>query len=610
MPSAQLPDATATSELLIVAVQGHNIIQRWLAVSGSPSSERLGFIKEKTFRIGKWLMNDAIINQFAKLISSHTGLNIREQDRDALRKKIWTRMKTLKLSVAEEYYNLLEAGTVLTNGPDASAGECEWKELTLLLTTSESYFFRDKGQFRLLQNQILPELIERQKLARSLRIWSAGCSTGEEPYSLAILVQEMIPDWEQWQILILGTDINQINIEKAKRGIYNYWSFRLVDTDLQRRYFSERQTEWEIQERIRQMVTFRYGNLVQDQLPSQAAGVCNMDLIICRNVFVYFDALAIATVLDKFYSTLKPGGYLITAHAELYGQQLGRLRAKVFPESVVYQRREDWPVETGLAAPKLGLWPGESHSRRSGSNRQHLAGDRAALGRPIPGESPQLRRQATGKSSATHSAFSPDRANLVPNGHQKPPGPNPIARSALGGSPVPADSTLSTEVAHKILSEGQTLFQKEAYPEAIQKAKQVIALQPANFGAYYLMAQAHANLGEYEKAKFATQQAIQINSLSADPYYLLAHIAEEQGDIEAAKMFFKRIIYLAPSSIFAYLELASLYEGEGDMPRANKMRRTAFELLKELPPDATLEQHSQLRASELLLYVQKMLRND
>ena len=560
-------------------------------------------------------MNDAIINKLAQLICFYTGLNIREQDRDALRKKIWTRMKKLKLSAAEEYYNLLEAGTVPKNGQDACASECEWKELTLLLTTSESYFFRDQGQFRLLANQIFPELIERQKLARSLRIWSAGCSTGEEPYSLAILVQEMIPDWEHWQILILGTDINQSNIEKAKRGIYNSWSFRLVDTDLQRRYFYERETEWEIQERIRQMVTFRYGNLVQDQFPYQAAGVCNMDLIICRNVFVYFDSQAIATVLDKFYSTLKPGGYLITAHAELYGQQLGRLRAKVFPESVVYQRREDWPVDNSptataaAAAPKLGLWPWEPHSRRSASNRLHLAADTAALGSPIPGESPQLRSLAAGKSSTTHPAFSPDRANLVPNGHQKPPGPNPIARSALGGSPVPADSTLSPEVAHKILSEGQTLFQKEAYPEAIQKAKQVIALQPANFSAYYLMAQAHANLGEYDKAKLATQQAIKINSLSAEPYYLLAHIAEEQGDIEAAKMFFKRIIYLAPSSIFAYLELASLYEREGDMPRANKMRTTAFELLKGLPPDATLEQHSQLRASELLLYVQKMLIN-
>jgi chemotaxis protein methyltransferase CheR len=554
-------------------------------------------------------MNDAIIDKLAKLICSHTGLNIREQDRDALRKKIWTRMKTLKLSAAEEYYNLLEAGTVSINGQDACASECEWKELTLLLTTSESYFFRDQGQFRLLQNQILPELIERQKLARSLRIWSAGCSTGEEPYSLAILVQEMIPDWEQWQILILGTDINQTNIQKAKRGFYNSWSFRLVDKDLQKRYFDQRQTEWEIQERIRQMVTFSYGNLVQDQFPSQAASVCNMDLIICRNVFVYFDSQAISTVLGKFYSTLKPGGYLITAHAELYGQQLGRLRAKVFPESVVYQRREDWPVETGLPAPKLGLWPGESHLRRSASNREHAGTDRAALNRPIPGESPQLRSRAPAPSS-THPAFSSDQANLLPNGQQKPiEAATPIARSAVGGSFVPADSTISSERAHKILSEAQTLFQKEAYREAIQKAKQVIALLPGHFGAYHLIAQAHANLGEYDKAKQSTQQAIQINSLSAEPYYLLAHIAEEQGDIEAAKRFFKRIIYLAPSSIFAYLELASLYEREGDMPRANKMRMTAFELLKGLPPDATLEQHSQLRASELLLYVQKMLRN-
>ena len=125
--------------------------------------------------------------------------------------------------------------------------------MTLQLTIGESYFFRDQGQMTLLKQQILPELIAHKKVqyaeglaVPSLRIWSAGCSIGEEPYALAILVKQLIPDCDKWNILILGTDINPESIEKAKRGIYHPWSFRLVNPDLQRWYFYQRQTSWEM----------------------------------------------------------------------------------------------------------------------------------------------------------------------------------------------------------------------------------------------------------------------------------------------------------------------------------------------------------------------------
>src|SRR4028119_435993 len=114
-------------------------------------------------------MNDALTEQFIKLISATTGLHVREQDQDALQKKILLRMRLLKLSAPDEYYQLLEAGTNPITTRDAAQSEYEWKELTLLLTIGESYFFRDRGQFNLLKNYILPELIERQKPMRSLR---------------------------------------------------------------------------------------------------------------------------------------------------------------------------------------------------------------------------------------------------------------------------------------------------------------------------------------------------------------------------------------------------------------------------------------------------------
>lgn len=559
-------------------------------------------------------MNDAIIEQFVKLISDYTGWHIREQDRNVLQQKIWTRMKALKLFQPEEYYQILAAVTE-QNLENFRESQAEWKKLISLLTTGESYFFRDRGQFKLLENHIFKELIERQYsenliaksgIPKSLRIWSAGCSTGEEPYSLAILLQEMIPNWQEWEILIIGTDINQEAIEKAKRGIYSQWSFRMVEPALQKRYFIERDGEWEIKETIRSMVKFRCGNLVQDRFPNKESELENMDLIICRNVFVYFDAKAIALVLEKFYNTLKPGGYLITAHAELHGQDLGRFKTKLFPESIVYQREETNSETTpktsaGIITSEIpALYSTISSQKYSVNNRQSFVNTFLAE-----------------KSLYTRKILLP---NIQPNiqsynDHEKTTSlkifREPHSKTVTIEKPAPTSTNANPEEfdIEEIMREAEKLFKQEAYIEAIQKAEQVLTRKPRHFGAHYLIAQAYANLGEYEKAYRACQLAIQIDSLSPEPYYLLAHLAEEQGDIETAKMFFKRIIYLEPASILAYLELASLYEREGDMLRARKMRATAIELLSELPADATVDEQYQLQAGELLLYVQKMLGN-
>ncbi|NJK74869.1 MAG: chemotaxis protein CheR [Microcoleus sp. SU_5_6] len=282
-------------------------------------------------------MNDALIHLFIQLISSRIGLQVRPQDRTALSQKILTRMKAIKLALPEKYYQLLTERSL--------ESQKEWRQLVLLVTTNESYFMRDKGQFSLLEKVILPELIEQKiKLKKTLgiqptlRLWSAGCSTGEEPYSLVILLKQLISDWSEWKILVLGSDINDAALEKAKRGIYSEWSFRLVDSQVQSRYFKQHKNEWEIDVNLRHSVDFKSVNLVSDNFPNLYNNIYNMDLIVCRNVFVYFEAKYISIVLKKFAQTLKPGGYLMTGHAELHGQTAGEFKPKIFPESVVYQR--------------------------------------------------------------------------------------------------------------------------------------------------------------------------------------------------------------------------------------------------------------------------------
>jgi chemotaxis protein methyltransferase CheR len=288
-------------------------------------------------------LSEDLIQSFVRLIAKQTGIEIRERDRTALIEKIFSRMKALKLDLPETYYQVLNSSS--------KKNYQEWENLVILLTNTESYFFRDQDQFTLLRNHILPELIQRKQNNKTIRICSAGCSSGEEPYSLAILLKELLSDIEEWNVTILGIDVNQEALAKAKTGIYRPWSFRRVNLEIVKRYFQVINNEYHLKDSIKKMVDLQPINLVKDLFPSSNSELQNLDLILCRNVFIYFDSSAIATVLNKFYDALEPSGYLITGHAELYGQDVSQFETKVFPESVVYQRIGD----NGIARSRLSL---------------------------------------------------------------------------------------------------------------------------------------------------------------------------------------------------------------------------------------------------------------
>jgi chemotaxis protein methyltransferase CheR len=204
------------------------------------------------------------------------------------------------------------------------------------LINGETFFFRDHGQFDLLRLRILPELIERRRSAKTLRLWSAGCASGEEAYSLAMLVDMLLPERGDWNIFILGSDIDETALVKARLGRYRQWSFRMVQPALIQRYFRQQGDEWILDERIRRMVTFRAGDLIGDSIPADELG--SMDLILCRNVFIYFDSDDVTAVAEKLAAALSEGGYLMTAHTELIGHHMRNIQSRLFAEGVVQQR--------------------------------------------------------------------------------------------------------------------------------------------------------------------------------------------------------------------------------------------------------------------------------
>lgn len=279
---------------------------------------------------------------FIRLIANYTGLVIRERDQVALSEKIFLRMKALQIYSPKTYYQLLQNNT--------KNSRQEWQQLVSILTNLESYFFRDKEQIKLLKKRILPELIQRHQHDKTIRICSAGCSTGQEPYSLAILLKELIRDVEQWHLMIVGIDINQEALKKAEIGIYRPWSFRGLDAETKQRYFQMIENQYHLDPQIKQMVTFKTVNLVNDSFPNSNSELRDFDLIICRNVFIYFGFSAISKVLDKFYHSLQPSGYLLTGHTELCNQNVSKFKAKLFPESLAYQRYTADTVDLPLSA--------------------------------------------------------------------------------------------------------------------------------------------------------------------------------------------------------------------------------------------------------------------
>jgi len=280
---------------------------------------------------------DNFIELFKKLVASRVGLRICNEDIETFRQALTMQMKSLNFVDPERYLSFLATDTALSKQA--------WKALIISITTGESYFFRDKGHFFLLRNIVLPDLIKKKETERSLRIWSAGCATGEEPYSIAILLDMLLPDLQGWDILITGTDINEESLKKAGRGRYSQWSFRMVDKEIRGKYFKRRQDEWEIHENIKKMVKFQYGNLIEADFFPQNPEICNMDIIICRNVFIYFEKNAVSAVLKKFQRVLNIGGYLVAGHTELYGHDLTNLHQIVSPEAVIYKKTAELKMQ-------------------------------------------------------------------------------------------------------------------------------------------------------------------------------------------------------------------------------------------------------------------------
>lgn len=250
-------------------------------------------------------LSDEEFRRFRDLIACRSGIYIHGADRDALRNHLLTRMDHCGTTSFADYFQRL--GSCPDDG--------ELQELINLVTIRETYFFRDQAQFMALQRYVIPELLKaRAGRDEPLRIWSAGCSTGEEPYTIAMLLAEGRSGAGSPRPYILATDVNQGALEVARRGIYSDRSLRSTPEHYRQRFFTQEGESYILSESTKGTVEFRPFNLMSTPYPGTDG--MGWDVIFCRNVTIYFKPDSTRTVIRRFYESLEEGGYLFTGFSE------------------------------------------------------------------------------------------------------------------------------------------------------------------------------------------------------------------------------------------------------------------------------------------------------
>lgn len=268
-------------------------------------------------------------NRFSELIYEKTGIRFEMKKMYFIGKRVQKRIDEVGADSVSEYIRLLKF--IDKDGK-------ELQNLMNLLTVNETYFFRDFPQLTAFAEDSLIELTDKKRKQddRTLRIWSAGCSSGEEPYTLAIILLEMVDDIKYWDVDIVATDIDDPVIEKAKRAVYSNRSIKDVPPDYLERYFTRKGFDnYQLKDIIKNMITFEHLNLSDSALMRKKK---NFDFIFCRNVLIYFDDLSRKKVVDHFYLALNKGGYIFLGSSESAGRINSAFKIKRMTNYLVYYK--------------------------------------------------------------------------------------------------------------------------------------------------------------------------------------------------------------------------------------------------------------------------------
>ncbi|MBI3977187.1 MAG: protein-glutamate O-methyltransferase [Chloroflexi bacterium] len=388
------------------------------------------------------------------------------------------------------------------------------------LTVGETYFFRDHPFFEAIEREVLPAIVERRRAIRRLRCWCAGCATGEEAYTLAILLRRLLPAQDGWQVSVLATDLNRSFLARARAGLYGDWSFRAADECFKTAYFERVGARFRIRPELHRLVHFAPLNLVEESYPSAAGGTLDLDLILCRNVLMYLAPELVDPIVQRFRAALAPAGWLALGPSDPVPAPLVGFERHATAEAVFYRR-----VEHELALPVAPAF----HS----------------AGQPVV---------APGARAIDLVALLDNRSR--PAGHSRGMGTHQRDGHPFNPFPESVDSdSLRSAAAESASAVGDTTGSGEPIPD---------------WREAWLAARAGADRGDLAEAEVRCRQAIALAKLRPEPYYLLGLLREAQGRGEEALAAFRQSLYADGTFVPAHLAVASFYRRAGRLDQARR----------------------------------------
>lgn len=274
-------------------------------------------------------MTDDTFRLLRDFIYEHSGIYFSDTKKSQLENRLILRLRANNLSDYDKYYYMLKY--------DPQAAK-ELRSLFDSVTTNETSFFRSPPQIQAFQEKALPELmLNRENMGeKTLRLWSAGCSTGDEPYTMAIIVKELLQEnLCDWDVKIFASDISEKALRSARAATYNEYTLRSVPPEIKKKYFISNGTQYKITDEIRMLVELQYLNFNDDKRVRLMRG---FDAIFCRNVLIYFDDTAKKRFVSQLYDNLNPGGYLFIGHSESLHNISRAFKLVHFPGALGYKK--------------------------------------------------------------------------------------------------------------------------------------------------------------------------------------------------------------------------------------------------------------------------------
>ena len=469
-----------------------------------------------------------LLDEVKLFLLSHSALHFSQRNQRMLERGLQRRMLALQTSDPADYFQYLQ---------NSAQNADELNKLLHFLTVGETCFFRYRTHREAFVKRALPALIAKNRNKQTLRIWSAGCSTGEEPYSLAILLLEHFPELMGWQLQILATDINKRALRQAREGIYNQRSVRMIEQPLLERYFDRDSALLKVKPQVRGMVHFNYLNLMADRFPDQANHTSQIDLLLCRNVLIYFQLDNIRRIVRQFSNCLADQGFLFLGHSETMQNVSDRFTRIHDHGAFFYQLK----------------------SRKSVQVKTNSV---TAVSASAVTQQPEV------------LAVVPKTCDTAPVSQEPVPQPLP---ALIASRPEP-------QTKHDLDGLYQTAmnaFDHEQFAEAESFFDRILSFEPRHAASLVGKGLIRANQGDYQQARRFCARAIACNDLLAEAYLLRGLILDMERELERAVVEYQKVLWLDASFVMGHYLLAKALSRLNKTEQAQRSLRNTLRCLEK-----------------------------